>query len=281
MFWAGIFVLIAGGLYSQPYTPAGRMVDVGGRRLHLDCTGQGTPTVVVTGAGYSFDWALVQPEVAKFTRICTYDPAGYAWSDPGPGVSCGSRVDDLRKLLGAAGIEGPYVLAGLSYGALVARHYAAEYPVEVAGVVIVDHAFLDPVDTAPPLPNAPVLISQTPIVLTMEDISNFGDLPKRSRELHRWADSLRPEMPSVEVARECSGRVEGKTLGDKPLVVVSTSNDAPNYAPLQAKLLALSSNRRQLVAAKSFHAVQIDEPDVVVRAVRIVVEAVRTHANLN
>src|SRR5690348_3070393 len=93
----------------------GQLVDIGGRRLHLHCSGEGGPAVVITGAGYSFDWSLVQPAVTKFTRICTYDPAGFAWSDPGPGAACGDRASDLKKLLDTAGEKGPFVLVGMSY----------------------------------------------------------------------------------------------------------------------------------------------------------------------
>ena len=262
-------------LLAQPVPPPGRMIDIGGRRLHLHCSGESSPTVVVTGAGYSFDWGLVQPEVAKFARICTYDPAGFAWSDAGPGPGCADRAADLRKLLQAAGIEGPYVLTGLSYGALVARYYTQQFPGDVAAIVIVDHAFLDPGPSNPPPPGAPVLISQTPIVLSMEDISRFGNLPREARDLHRWADAQGPPMPSVATARECQAMVERKSLGSRPLVVVSTRNDAPNYGPLQTKLLKLSENSRQIFAERSFHAVQIDEPEVVVEAIRLAVDAVR------
>ena len=168
------------------------------------------------------------------------------------------------------------MLAGLSYGALVARCYAAEFPGEVAGLVLIDHAFLDPASSpARARPGAPVLISQTPIVLTMEDVSNFASLPARARELHRWADSLHPPIPSAEDARHCSILVEGKKLGAKPLIVVSTANDDRNYVALQGKLLGLSTKSQQLIAKKSFHAVQIDEPDIVIRAIRIVIDGAR------
>ena len=248
---------------------SGNLVDIGGRRLHLHCTGEGSPVVVVTGAGYSFDWILVQNEVAKFTRVCTYDPAGFAWSDPGSGPLCEDRVNDLHKLLEAAQIKGSVVLAGLSYGALVARLYASKY--EVAGIVIVDHAFLDPGPKTKPNQGDPVILYQEPIVLAMEDVSNFGNLPKQSRDWHRWADSLKPPMPSVEDARSCSKLLEENNLGNMPLAVVSTLNDAPNYAPLQKRLLALSTNSRQYISTKSFHAIEIDEPEIVVKAIREVV----------
>jgi len=264
--------------------PTGKLVDAGGYRVHLNCTGERNPTVIVTGGGFSFDWSLVQPEVAKFARICTYDPAGTAWSDPGPGPDCKDRVAEIHKVLASAGEKGPYVLVGLSVGALVARLDAAEYPREVAGMVIIDHAFLNPVDPTPPkaisapgLDSPPVLIHQEPIVLTTEDTSFFNHLPARDRELHRWAESLHPVRPTLETAEACSAAVErlSNALTNLPLIVVSTGNDSPNYLSLQRKLLALSRHSRQLIAEKSFHSVQIDQPEVVIRAIREVVEAAR------
>jgi hypothetical protein len=184
---------------TSPYPPPGQLVDVGGYRVHIHCTGAGSPTVVIVGAGFSFDWGLVQPEVAKSTKICTYDVSGTAWSDPGPPLTCAARVDEVHRLLRNAGIKGPYVLAGLSIGALVARLYASLYPGEVAGMVIVDHAFIDLGSEASPgksavpsrsgLDSPPVLIHQTPIILTVEDTSHFSNLPERLQRLHRWAES--------------------------------------------------------------------------------------------
>src|SRR5258708_6596547 len=72
--------------------PLGKLVDVGGHRVYLYCTGQGSPTVLVVGAGFSFDWGLVQPEISKLTRICTYDVSGTAWSEPGPNRACRDRT---------------------------------------------------------------------------------------------------------------------------------------------------------------------------------------------
>ena len=274
--------------------PLGALVDVGGYRVHLYCAGDANPTVMVVGAGFSFDWALVQPDVAKFSRVCTYDPAGFAWSDPGPGMGCADRVDEIHNLLKHAGVDGPYVLAGLSIGGLVARLYAARYPDEVAGMVIVDHAFLNPAgegssrasNSRPDLDSPPVLISQTPINLTVEDIAHFENLPPRSRSLHRWAMSLHPALPTVETAERCVADVDAAThnrtqpLGAMPLAVVSTPNGSPNYPKQQAMLLSLSRNRNQFMAENSFHAVEIDQPDVVIRAIHQVVDAVRNKSRM-
>src|ERR1700684_708330 len=125
--------------------PLGVLVDVGGYRVHLYCLGQGSPTVMIVGAAFSFDWALVQPEVAKFTRICTFDPSGSAWSDPfkaGAVPTCDQRVNEIHQLIMKAPVDGPYILVGYSVGAQWARLYAARYPNNIVGVVIVDHAFI-------------------------------------------------------------------------------------------------------------------------------------------
>jgi len=125
---------------AQDHPPLGKLIDVGGYRVHLYCIGSGSPAVVIVGAGYSFDWVLVQPDVSKFTQVCAYDHSGIAWSDPGPTDSCSLRVSEVHSALKNAKISGPFVLVGHSLGALVARLYAAKYADDVAGMVIVDHA---------------------------------------------------------------------------------------------------------------------------------------------
>jgi pimeloyl-ACP methyl ester carboxylesterase len=261
---------------------------VGGYRVHLNCTGAGGPTVMIVGAAFSFDWALVQPEVAKFARVCTYDISGTAWSDPGPKLDCRERVHQVHELMRAAQLKSPYVLVGLSLGACVARLYAAEYPAELAGMAIVDHAFLpDP----PPandrsfagLDTPPRLIEKTPIEVTTEDSSEFGNLPPRAQELHRWAMSLHPKSLTAEDAEDCLQELKKAApgpypLGDLPLVVVSTGNEAPGYSRLQTQLLALSHRSSQMKAERSFHSVEIDQPWVIVAAIRQVVRLTSVRA---
>jgi len=124
--------------------PLGKLVDLGGHRLHVNCTGQGGPTTVVeNGLGdFSFDWSLVQSRVSAFARICTYDRAGYAWSDPGPKPRSFVQLNlELHDALSKLGKSGPLVLVGHSYGGPVVRNFALTYPKEVAGIVFVDSAF--------------------------------------------------------------------------------------------------------------------------------------------
>ena len=178
-----------------PPPPLGSLVDVGGYRVHLYCTGSGSPTAIIVGGAFSFDWGLVQPEVAKWTRICTYDPSNTAWSDPyrsirqkeeKPVPRCAEKVTELHRLLQRAGVPGPYVLVGFSVGGPTGRLYTHNYAEDVAGMVIVDHAFIDVGSDAPPptpvssqpassasstqsttvssVDSPPVLISSSPII---------------------------------------------------------------------------------------------------------------------
>jgi len=134
------------GLKGQPappqlIPPLGKLVDAGGHRLHLNCTGEGSPTVVLESgtAEFSMVWALVQPGIAQFTRVCSYDRAGYAWSDAGPLPRTMSQIAyELRTALANAAEKGPYVLVGATLGGTIMRVFANTYPGDVSGMVLVD-----------------------------------------------------------------------------------------------------------------------------------------------
>ena len=127
------------------YPPPGVLVNVDGHQMHIHCTGEGSPTIVLDheGSGSSVDWALIQPALAKHTRVCAYDRAGFGWSDPNPAPrTMEQQVHELHELLQGANEQGPYILVGHSYGARVSRVYAARYPGEVAGMVLMDAGIL-------------------------------------------------------------------------------------------------------------------------------------------
>ncbi len=130
----------------EAFHPPGKLIDVGGYRLHLYCTGEGGPTVVLEFGldGSYLDWYKVQPQVARFTRVCSYDRAGYGWSDPSPRPRIPSVMsEELHTLLANAGEKPPYILVGHSLGSFDVLMYAHRYPQEVAGVVLVDGAHPD------------------------------------------------------------------------------------------------------------------------------------------
>jgi pimeloyl-ACP methyl ester carboxylesterase len=146
-----IFILVqlaqvAAGQQGHAPAAPGRLVNLDGFQVHIHCVGHGRPAVVlIHGFGdYSFDWALVQPTVAKHTEACAYDRPGQAWSEPGPpprGIS--TSAHELHLLLQRSDIQGPYILVGHSWGGLIARMYAHDYPKEVAGIVLVDSTHED------------------------------------------------------------------------------------------------------------------------------------------
>jgi len=241
-----------------PLAP-GRMVELGGFRLHLWCTGEGGPTVVVVpGAGeFSFDWALVQPDVAKFARICICDRGGEAWSDLGPAPRTKTQEAlNLRRVLIAAHEPGPYVLVGHSAGGDVVRLFAADHPSDVAGMVLVDSSTPEGLTNLNgkvgttlsfsrgrviPAPRESVNADDRLTELGMSRIrealarqgfqptidSPFDKLPTEQQRWHLWASSQPQHFVSMtadwigeEAERIQAENMKPRSLGDVPLVVL-------------------------------------------------------------
>src|SRR5688572_25463399 len=136
-----IYQVIATKMDQRYYAPPGQLVDVGGYRLHIYCTGEGRPTVVLDALfpGTVSNWVWVQPEIAKTTRVCAYDRGGLGWSDGGPEPrDAEQHARELHTLLSDAEIPGPYILVGHSLGGLSVRMFAAQYPDEVAGMALIE-----------------------------------------------------------------------------------------------------------------------------------------------
>lgn len=131
-----------GGQVNEAGDPPGRLVEIEERNIHVLCTGAGSPGVILEAGASSFaiDWALVQREVERSTRVCSYDRAWHGWSDPAPGVLGATTIRDLKAIIPSMGLSGPFVLVGASAGGLYVREYQAAYPEDVAGLVLVDPA---------------------------------------------------------------------------------------------------------------------------------------------
>jgi pimeloyl-ACP methyl ester carboxylesterase len=138
---AGLFQFWASRRDAHLFPPPGRMIDIGGRRLHVKVEGHGLPTVVFEAgiSASSVNWVGIQPQVAEFTTTCSYDRAGLAWSDlPRGSFDAGRMVADLAAMLDQLNLPAPYVLVGHSFGGLLVRIFAERYPAKVAGLVLID-----------------------------------------------------------------------------------------------------------------------------------------------
>jgi len=308
--------LHAQGQPTQRYPPPGRLIDIGGRKLHLHCTGSGSPSVILMAGGgaFSIDWALVQPRVAAITRVCSYDRAGLAWSDPGPAdETVEQTVADLRTLLRVAGEHTPYVLVGASVGGIFIRAYQRSFPDEVAGLVFTNSTNRlgralkggkvgllwdlteDEVRSTFPLPAsvkgaAPTRVGEP-----------FDRLPSDLQVVRLWLavrlwEKWEPAKVSPESTlswrKEFLRMFEETDAGKKPpldaLPVIVVSSDAPAGESAResrdgaaARLDFLSSNTLHITAAGSGHEIHLYQPDRVVQAVTQAVSAVRSGAPLS
>lgn len=276
---AGIERLSAQAATPAQYPPTGKLIDVGGYRVHLNCVGSAGPTVMIVGSSYSFDWTLVQGPISTFARVCTYDPSGSVWSDPGPETTCDSRVTEIHRVLHRGGIDDPVVLVGHSIGAVWARMYADRYPEEVQGVVLSDHAgryrmaVPSAVPSAVPFNGARVMPSQDESLLK---------LPAATQAVHRWAASL-SHQSSIPLFNQCIAQLDTSkanrpgALGSRPLVVIAngTLAGSEDYSSAQSRLLALSRRARAMVSSTTGHQAPLDDPETIIRAVRQVVDELR------
>lgn len=308
----------ASALLAQPAdigTPLGQLIDIGGRNLHFHCTGSGAPTVILEAGASSFaiDWALVQPELARSHRVCSYDRAGFGWSDARPGTETPAKiVADLHAGLAAIAEKPPFLLVGASFGAIYARTYHLDYPSEVVAMVLVDPATEDRLFTK--FEGRTVTIGS----LTAEQFASTfpaaGPIPVPSRPVQRGApfdrlpgalyearlkldQRLIESMPSsitadflreyqegqrAALARLLDSRSNAKfPIGDRPLVVLTRGDgQTPGIEENHAGLARLSTNSRHTVVEGSGHEIHLYAPKAVIQAVLDASQAARLHRGL-
>jgi len=311
MLITGIAGAVAKSNLAKQYPAPGQLVDVGGYKLHIHCMGEGSPTVILAAglADFSLTWAYVQPEVAKNTRVCSYDRAGLGWSDLSPHPRTASRLaEELHTLLISADIPGPYVLVGHSLGGMVMRVYAHNYPSEVVGMVLVDSLHEDQPVRLPLQLSRKILQLQTKQFRMLGVLSSTGitalapqfvpnpGVPENTyadyQAVMAKEDFYQATLAEIKFLAESCTEVRNLQMtgfGDLPLIVISRGD--PDASPLlsdtenqqlwevwqemQSKLAPLSSAGKQMIAEKSGHHIQIDQPDLVVDAIQEMVDALR------
>ncbi len=289
-----VVTALTGALYQTVATrkdlavtpPPGHLVDIGGFRLHLWCTGNGAPAVILdTGlGGSSAGWGFVQPDVARFTRVCSYDRAGMGYSDPGPSPRTARRIaNELAKLLDRSGIAGPVVLVGASIAGFNGRVFASDHPERAAGLVLVDASHETDRHDVPPMARFVPLLS-TVGVLRLFGVS-FGErVESLSPSVQRYALATRFRAAGYRAAadeiihiRESVSEVRSSRRKlTIPVVVVTGARGADeNWRQLQQDLTSLSERGCLMIARQSGHVVSVDQPEVVVEAIRAIVDTAR------
>ena len=311
-----VLVIASGSVFEQisrrnaakELPPRGKLVDIGGRRIQIDCRGTGSPTLVFESgldvAG-SLAWDDVQDKIATTTRACSYSRAGIMWSDPGPSPRDGKAIaQDLHALLQKSGEHGPFVLVGHSMGGPYSVTYTQMFGGEVAGLVLVDASHPDQVPRLEAVThrsnNIPLIVkifgqmswtgilrlaNGTPSDNSMVAREEAAYLPQSLAARFEEADAITQTLADAGAAH---------TLGARPLIVLTAMSHGPQpgmsaaqikafeqvWQVMQDDMATWSSNSRHMLVQGSGHYIQRDKPEVVIGAVNDVVQAVRSGQRL-
>ena len=280
----------------QGLPPPGQLIDVGGHRLHLYCTGSGSPTVVLEpgGGASSSDFAWIAPAVARDTRVCVYDRAGRGWSDAADGPQDGAHIAaDLHTLLERAQVPGPYVLAGHSFGGLYVQSFAAQFPDQVAGMVLLDSTAPKPGPAQPTNTDPYNLIGRRRLVGRVR--SPRGRTPAQPDLLHHSSATLPGRSPRQLLDRPTPCKLRRGVWSGEHVDAAGVGPDQPQrqaadrphrrrgntddqWQSKQDHMATLSTNSLHRHANATHASLLDDEADAAVasKAIHDVVVAVRT-----
>lgn len=294
--WGIVLMLCAGAIFQAVasshtlHHPPGALIDIGGRRMHLYCIGQGSRTVVLdAGLGDSWmSWTPVQSTIGQFARVCSYDRAGMGWSDSSPDARTSKVIaGELHTLLHQAGVSAPYVLVGHSFGGINVRAYADAYRSDVAGLVLVDSSHPDQDARMPPelksferrflllahgieytmpfgLPRIAGFCQQgataeCSTAMVREILAEYDQLPQSFTQ-------VRAAAPLGDLPIRVLSRDPSDVSGPVPPEIMHAANAV--WTDLQKELAALSTNSKQTIATGCSHYIHRCKPELVVEAVR-------------
>src|SRR6266566_495213 len=291
------------------FPPPGRLVDIGGRCLHQETAGEGSPTVVIIPAlaDNVLQWLPILEGVAAETQACVYDRAGIGWSDPPPRARRASELmaADLHALLCAAGVAPPYVLAGHSIGGVIARRFYAQHPADVAGIVLIESSHEQQalkIAAADWRMGASRYVFEAArrqvrplggrrLAASLGLVRGFDAMIDREAP-HGYRDANRAIVLSSrkrrvavrELLMVARGLGRPPSLGSAPLTVLTRPRwewrGWPIWAQLQDELAALSTDSLHIHAERGGHYLQLDEPDLVIQVIRGLVRRCRAAASL-
>jgi len=271
------------------FEPPGKLVEVNGRNMHINCIGNKSPTIILDSGtgGFSLEWKDIQNSLSQYVRVCAYDRAGYGWSDMGPLPRTTKRIaHELHTLLQNAGIHGPFIIVGHSFGGYTAQYFARNFDSEIAGIVLIDSSHDEQVYRLPE--NGKDVVRRS----LHQDRSNMvtkailhehfpeEEAAVAQQLMQRWSAMLtwREEMANYALsARELRDLHYGPIL-QIPIVVLTRGKrvwpDTPygdameaTWTELQNELNYMSGNSTQIIAENSGHVIHLDEPDLVVDAI--------------
>lgn len=271
------------------FQPPGRIVDIGSHRLHINCQGEGEPTIVLdSGAGgFSLEWAHVQNALSAHTRVCAYDRAGYGWSDMGPLPRTSKRiVNELHSLLIEAMVPGPYILVGHSFGGYTAQYFARHYPRETVGLMLIDSSHPQQVERLPrPSSNGDrqkPLRSRTYAVSRPQLHEHYPpETGERAfRLMSTWKYRFTHQEEMLGLPQSAQEVLAAAPLPSIPLVVLSHGKRVwphngygdsmeKTWMELQDELSRLSDDSVHLIAEQSGHSIHLDQPELVISALRV------------
>ena len=287
--FAGVALLVTSVVAGAEIpAPPGQIVDIGTTKLHLNCTGAGSPAVVLESGfpGSSLDWSLVQPVTARFTRVCSYDRAGFGWSEAGKAPRSSQQIaEDLATLLSRANVTAPYVLVGHSLGGLYVRAFASKFPERVAGMVLVDSTHEDQWDFEPKRFWEPTGTPQLRYLQPeVERPKAVEELLRQMWATERWKLGERAEREAIGLS-VAEAQKASKRLPAIPLIVLSpgvettwldrASMGALKAQQLQREMAAFSPLGRWRPVPGANHYIHLSQPAAVVEAMREMIQAVR------
>ncbi|OAB37930.1 hypothetical protein PMSM_01940 [Paenibacillus macquariensis subsp. macquariensis] len=285
-----LFQMISTTYQRNQYNPSGRMIEINQHNMHVNVSGEGSLTIILESGmgGCSLDWCHVQPELSELATVISYDRAGFGWSNPSPSVpTCQQYLDDLRSLLATLDRKPPFLLVGHSYGGMIMRLFAATYPDEVMGLVLVDstHEYrylsdqIDPVrknqrKKALQLYRLGYLLA--PIAIPRLMRMHIGS-KRLSPEILKKAQALGYRTSAyksayselLNIGESSIQLLQAPQLSNNlPVIVLSAGRQPEDWIKEQKYLLHLTPLTTQIIVDDSWHAIQIHRPDVVIDAVK-------------